>query len=340
MSLHENLPYLECSRLIANISLALAKSGETQFVSFVDLHEILATQFDKEVFLRGMTEFDFILGSPTGRQILSILILNKLYLEVKNIFLLTKQDLQRKLRLLINTVDADPPSSKKLIRLLSLADFDITPANKVLFLGLNQKLKNLEEALQVKEGSSKALFYAPLKYLEENYIRKIMYDLCFNFDSVLLFINQKFFSKEYLHILDELFFLKENIISEKIDLTYDNFLRLIQEVFIFIEKNDQPTSFKLGHNYDYENMIYGRRFVVQLAKLGEDVIEVKKLEEKLKVYCSEYKIRLSEIKNEEFQHLANNISAENIAKARLELRLNDEEYPLSVAYREVVKGML
>ena len=60
-------------------------------------------------------------------------------------------------------------------------------------------------------------------------------------------------------------------------------------------------------------------------------------------FSLEHKIKLSAVLDEEIHGLACTVSAvlkENIVTARLELRMNDDAYPLSVVYREFIKNLL
>ena len=54
----------------------------------------------------------------------------------------------------------------------------------------------------------------------------------------------------------------------------------------------------------------------------------------------ENNICLNELIDEEIHNINNSISKDNITRARLEIRLNDTEYPLSVAFREYIKSAL
>lgn len=340
MSCEKNLPYDECIRMVSNIALMLSKNGLTQFIPFVTLHEHFSSHFDKNALLIAIDDFDFTLGASTGKHVLSVFMLNKIYLELKNAADVVRKEIQRNLKFYINTVDRDPPVTQKLSRKLLMMKTDIDPDCKSLFLSFNLQLKSFHDCLLANTNVSKSLFVAPLKYFEEYSVSKIFLELSYYLESIVLSLHFEERSYDYRNLVSELLLLKEIIIDGNINIIYEKFFSLIEQSYLFIE--ELKNSFRLTqlHSIEIENKIYIKCFLNQLVKLGEQVTEVKNLEPKLHLFSSEHNVRISTILDEEIHKLTNSMSMQNIANARLELRLNDDAYPLSVNYREFIKSLI
>ena len=256
--------------------------------------------------------------------------LNKIYLEVKNLHQLACQEIQRELKLLINTIDADPPRSERLVRKSMLMKVDIDTECKEILLSLNIQLENFNELITKKIEISKVFFNAPLKYFEEYNIIKISLELYSYLESITLSLDKS----------DVIFFLKTDVIENNIDLIYTKFIEVIKNILVVFESAENTFKYKATHSDEQENRIYVRRLQAQLIKLGENVTEVKKLETKLIQFSLENKIKVKELIDDEIHVLVHSILKQNIVVARMELRLNDDAWPLSVPYREFIRNLL
>ena len=74
----------------------------------------------------------------------------------------------------------------------------------------------------------------------------------------------------------------------------------------------------------------------QLFAHGVEPKDCRHLEEKLFEYAGQHKSFVAEILDDEILRLAQNITQEQLAEAKLRVRLEDEEYPLSVSFRAKV----
>lgn len=87
---------------------------------------------------------------------------------------------------------------------------------------------------------------------------------------------------------------------------------------------------------EIENYLYVDRLSVHLRGYGETTEEVNRLSELLFKYSIEKNVSCSEIMDEEILRMNPRINKENICRSRLELRMNDRHFPLSVAHKEWV----
>lgn len=85
---------------------------------------------------------------------------------------------------------------------------------------------------------------------------------------------------------------------------------------------------------EFENYLYIDRLGLQLRALGENADEVAKLAEGLFQYVIQNTVPCSEVLEDEIIPLNPCINRETLVRARLELRLNDRHFPLSVAHKE------
>lgn len=92
-------------------------------------------------------------------------------------------------------------------------------------------------------------------------------------------------------------------------------------------------------NLELTNFAYVDRLGAQLLRFGEPETEVAALRTGLFEYAQKSKVTCAEMIEDEILRLRPKINAENLARARLEVRLSDPEHLLSVARRDWMVGV-
>lgn len=90
----------------------------------------------------------------------------------------------------------------------------------------------------------------------------------------------------------------------------------------------------------YESLVYVEAFANKLKSLGEVSDDVDKLKESLFNYSMRCKVPCGDVLDEEVVKLAPLLRKESITRAKLELRLNDPQYPLSVVSKETIMRLV
>jgi hypothetical protein len=104
--------------------------------------------------------------------------------------------------------------------------------------------------------------------------------------------------------------------------------------------NQEKTKSEINFNDKfYENQLFIERLGFHLSRKNEEIMNIKNLQKRMLEQNSNI-ISFSDLIDEEIHNLNHSINKESITRARLEMRLNDTEYPLSVAYREYIRSAL
>ena len=124
---------------------------------------------------------------------------------------------------------------------------------------------------------------------------------------------------------------------------YPEFCYAMSSIFYGLEKLlasirnlDQsfPLSIRHEHALAIENTFYIEGLKKQLIRTGEVPYEVDKLAEALFRYTTQHLVAGSDVIDDEMLKCNPSINRESITRARLDLRLKDTEYPLSVAHKD------
>ncbi len=329
-------PYQECVLFIVKSSYCLIDGGESQFIDFIHLDTIQQNQQKEIDYRKAVKEFDFTLGIPLARQYLSYLMFryfNNLYTilhkEVKKILILNAKKG-------INTINQIPTSTVKCSRALMLMEQIDKDIN--IELNLDYIFNEINKIIHSKIALRKEDLFAPLTYWQEDSIKIGFYSLLNRLETIA---NAYFY---YLNIKDEKFrfnliLIKENLLELSIDDIYEKSLftaKLLKIIVINQEKIKPELNF---NDKFYENQLFIERLGFHLSRKNEEIINIKNLQKKMLEQNSN-SISFSDLIDEEIHNLNHSINKESITRARLEMRLNDTEYPLSVAYREYIKSAL
>lgn len=84
------------------------------------------------------------------------------------------------------------------------------------------------------------------------------------------------------------------------------------------------------------NKVFAERFAHHLIAFGEHFEDAQKFQKNLLEYAGKHQVLCQDILDNELEKLGINLSQESVLLARQELRLNDLEFPLSIAHREWV----
>ncbi|APJ02824.1 hypothetical protein AXG55_02365 [Silvanigrella aquatica] len=298
----------------------------------MSLNEVL----EEKKALELITQFDFYLGSPTARQLLSYFMLkdfnqNCIYLtqEVKRILILNAKRC-------LNIINEVPSSTTKATRALMLIermekDTDNFKHLDNLFLSLTNKVRH-------KIPLKKEDLSARLSFWEEDSLKNYFYILINKLETIA---NGFFYET---NLKDEK--IKTNILSIKEDFLkchcqeiYNKVIFISKLINLIIKNHEKFPKVTEIHSKKHENTIFIERLACQLSKRYEGIEEIKKMQVKMHELLDK-DIHFSEMMDDEIHNIHNAISKENITHARLEIRLNDTEYPLSVAYREHIRVVL
>lgn len=100
------------------------------------------------------------------------------------------------------------------------------------------------------------------------------------------------------------------------------------------------TQISRADTIELECYVYVERIGVQLLALGEDTDSIVRLKNALYDYALKSRVPCLEMLDEEVQRLSTQIRKESLTRARLEVRLNDFDFPLSVAHKDWVLGLV
>ncbi len=329
-------PYLDCLKFIAQASFCLIESGESRFIDFIHAENITQETFKENRSLEIISWFDFSLGSPIARQLLIYLMLkdfhhfsNHLLKEMKCILILNAKRG-------INTINQIPSSTVKASRSLMLIsrmekEFDNYDHIDSLFEEITKKVL-------IKKPLKKEELYAPLTFWEEDSIKNNFYTLLNSLEGAT---NAYFY---YLSLKDEkiklnILSIKETLLEKPIQEIYNQSIFISKLIHLIIKNQENHKKIIIHESKKFENKIFIERLGFQLSKRNEGIEEIKNLQLKMNNLIDS-DIHFNELIDEEIHTIHNAISKDNITRARLEMRLNDTEYPLSVAYREHITVVL
>ncbi|WP_130606077.1 hypothetical protein [Fluviispira sanaruensis] len=330
------LPYLECIKFIVKASYGLIENGESQFIDFIHANELITNNIQYNQIDNLIEQFDFYQGTPVARQFLAISMLTNLYYEANEIIDKIKKNLIEKTKINLNRISDKPSLPLKISRAFSLLEnkkklqAEILPYEEIM----NQFLNRLEK----QKNSKKEELNAPLNFWEEESIRKSFYQ-------IISFIECSLYSFSYItnmkdnKIISSLISIKEDIFASSIREIYNKTHFILRLIKLILKNNKNIEKSEENLNKEQENSSYTNRLSIQLSKLNENISEIKKLEQKM-IELNTSHIKFREMIDEEIHSLNISISKENIVKARLEMRLNDDEYPLSVAFRTHITKLL
>ncbi|WP_186645421.1 hypothetical protein [Fluviispira vulneris] len=330
------LPYLECIKFIVKASYSLIESGETQFIDFIHAEELIASNTQEYQIDNLIEQFDFYQGTPVARQFLALSMLRNLYYEANEIIDKIKKNLIEKTKLNLNRISDKPSLPLKISRAFSLLDNKKKLQAEIL--PFEEKLIQFLTRLEKQKTCKKEDLHAPLNFWEEEYIRKAFYQ-------IISYIESSLYSFSYISnkkdnkIISSLISLKEDIFTMTIGDVYNKTHFILRLIKLILKNNKNIEKSEEHLNKEQENSSYTNRLSIQLSKLNENISEIKKLEQKMSE-MNTGQIKFREMIDEEIHSLNTSISKENIVKARLEMRLNDNEYPLSVAFRTHITKLL
>ena len=329
-------PYLDCLKFITKASFCLIEGGESQFIDFIHAESIPQESFKENKAIEIISKFDFSVGSPIARQLLTLLMLkdfhsfsNYLLKEMKDILILSaKRGL--------NSINQIPSSTVKASRSLAL----INRMEKELdnYIHIDKLFTVLLNKVSIQRPLKKEEIYAPLTFWEEDSFKNYFYSLLNRLEAST---NAYFY---FLSLKDEkiklnILSIKESILESTTQEVYNSSIFISKLIHLIIknqENHKKPLSIETKK---FENKLFIERLGFQLSKRNEGIEEIKNLQIKMNNLIDS-NIYFNELIDEEIHILHNAISKDNITRARLEMRLNDTEYPLSVAYREYITTVL
>ncbi len=329
-------PYQECVLFIVKSSYCLIDGGESQFIDFIHLDSIQENQQKEIDYRKVVREFDFTLGIPLARQYLSYLMFKYfrdlhfvLQKEIKKILILNAKKG-------INAINQIPTSTVKCSRALMLMEQMEKDIN--IELNLDYIFNEINKIIHSNLALKKEDLFAPLTYWQEDGIKIGFYSLLNRLETIA---NAYFY---YLNIKDEKFrfnliLIKENLLELPIEDIYEKCLftaKLLKIIIINQEKTKSEINF---NDKFYENQLFIERLGFHLSRKNEEIMNIKNLQKRMLEQNSNI-ISFSDLIDEEIHNLNHSINKESITRARLEMRLNDTEYPLSVAYREYIRSAL
>ncbi len=329
-------PYLGCLKFIAQASFCLIEAGESRFIDFIHAEDIIQETFNENKALEIISGFDFSLGSPIARQILIYLMLKDFHYFSNYLLKEMKSILIQNAKKGINTINQIPSSTVKASRSLMLIarmekEFDNYDYIDNLFTEITKKVL-------IKKPLKKEELYAPLTFWEEDSIKNNFYTLLNRLEGAT---NAYFY---FLSLKDEkiklnILSIKEILLEKPVQEIYDQFI-FISKLIHLIIKNQENHKKTIHHeSKKFENKVFIERLGLQLSKRNEGIDEIKNLQLKMNNLI-DGDIYFNELIDEEIHTIHSAISKDNITMARLEMRLNDTEYPLSVAYREHITVVL
>lgn len=329
-------PYQECVQFIVKTSYCLIDGGESQFIDFIHLEQLLQTQKGEINFKDIVKEFDFALGIPLARQYLSFLMFKDFYQLYCSLVKEVKKILIHNAKKGINNINQIPSSTVKCSRALMFIEQIEKDIN--LDFNLDYIFLEINKIIFSKIALRKEDLFAPLTYWQEDTINAGFYLILNKLETVA---NAYFY---FLNLKDEKFrfnliLLKENLMSYTTDETYDKSIFLAKLLKVIIINHEKIKQEIQVNEKFFENQVFIDRLGHQLSRKNEDSLNIKTLQKKMFEQNSN-KVSFNDLIDEEIHNLNQSISKENITRARLEMRLNDTEYPLSVAYREYVKSTL
>lgn len=110
--------------------------------------------------------------------------------------------------------------------------------------------------------------------------------------------------------------------------------KTLQRALIELSEIDAPFAPPKDRSLYLENYVYTERLRAQLVALGEKFEEAQKLTASLFSYATRNQVACTEIIDNEAANFNPSISRDIVVRARMEVRLNDINFPLSVAHRE------
>ncbi|WGL58758.1 hypothetical protein QEJ31_09495 [Pigmentibacter sp. JX0631] len=329
-------PYQECLQFIVKTSYCLIDGGESQFIDFIHLEQTQQKNRGDIAYKEIIKEFDFALGIPLARQYTSFLMFKDFYNQYCALLKEIKKILIHNAKKGINNINEIPSATVKCSRALMFIeqiekeinldfnlDYIFLEINKIIFSNLALRKEDL---------------FAPLTYWQEDTINAGFYLILNKLETIA---NAYFY---FLNLKDEKFrfnliLLKENLMNYSTDETYEKSIFLAKLLKIIVLNHEKAKQEIQVNEKFYENQVFIERLGHQLSRKNEDSLNIKSLQKKMTEQNSN-KISFNDLIDEEIHNLNQAISKENITRARLEMRLNDTEYPLSVAYREYVKSTL
>jgi hypothetical protein len=329
-------PYLDCLKFIAKASFCLIEEGESQFIDFIHAESITQETIKENKALELISQFDFCIGSPVARQLLTYLMLkdfhhfsNYLLKEMKGILILNAKRG-------INSINQIPSSTVKASRSLILIDRmekELDNYNHIdtLFTEISKKVS-------IQKPLKKEDLYAPLKFWEEDSIKNNFYTLLNRLEGAT---NAYFY---FLSLKDEkiklnILSIKETLLESTSQEIYNKSIFISKLIHLIIKNQENHKKVLTSETKMFENKVFIERLGIQLSKRNEGIEEIKNLQLKMNNLINS-DIHFNELIDEEIHTIHSAISKENITRARLEMRLNDTEYPLSVAYREYITIVL
>lgn len=327
------LPQLECYKFITNSATCLVNSGDSLFIDFIPSKEISYHNIHEHDLMTYIQCFDFALGSPTSRQFLAMNYLKSLYYEVKGVIQQIHKKVIQRTKINLNQMAATPTASTKATRtLLMLEQIPKIEAEYYFYENLQTQLI---ETISNSRATSKEELQAPLTLWQEESIRILFFKIINNFESAMLSYSY-FIDINENKIIKAIQSVKEDILEKKLSDIYNkiyNSLKISHLLLINNKKSTYPNS------KETENQYFTERLCFQLSKLNQNPNCIENLRTKL-LENNNPKNNFQEMIDEEIHSLNLAINKDTISKARLEMRLNDSEYPLSVVYRQFVMEML
>lgn len=117
-------------------------------------------------------------------------------------------------------------------------------------------------------------------------------------------------------------------------LSLDTATNHLRSVLTRLESTDMHCSCDTANNIDAENLLYIDALTRALIISGEIPCEAEKLADHLMDDCLRQNIKAIDLIDEEIIKLSPTIKRDSLAKIRLDLRLSETRFPLSVAHRD------
>ncbi|MBX9704217.1 MAG: hypothetical protein K2X39_08700 [Silvanigrellaceae bacterium] len=356
---------------ILSFSTLLCEQGHYEFNELCDpLDKPLPQQTFQEELNRRCQRFDSLLKSETSEQIKKILLANLLEKQIKQLEEELFSFLSQCAKQHMNQVTLIPSvATLATISILKIRPFSLSSGPfKTDFYSLLSHLNAIFDRFIMnaseKTDFSKTKFFEPFSYIETQFIQQIFRYFFVSIEQTTFIFNtfiEKIFSnvdvsktlnpleseeiiqkintcmneiKQHPHFINR---INQYLISEEIENCALGILKMFDNTKLAIENARKILQHSLvsqdRQNTLYENMIFIKRLAFYLEKMNENSNEIQALTDKLFIYVRKNAILCHELLDEEIHGLHPLISRENITKAKLEIRLNDIDYPLSVAHR-------
>jgi hypothetical protein len=330
------LPFEETLAFIGKAAHKFIQCGESQFIDFIHSEELIKEPFNEQKAQELIYQFDFAVGSPVARQLLSYLMLKEFNTYNQYIVNCIKYFLISNAKKGLNIINQLPSSTVKASRSLMLIEKIEKENNHSLFF--EDLFIELVASITKQNHLKKEDLNAPLAFWDEDTIKNIFYSLInileVSTHSFLYFIGTK-----DEKIRTKILAIKENFLEKNVTEIFHECYFILKLLQIMLKNQENFKKTFINESHQFENEIYIERLGIQLSRRNEGILEIQSLQQKMKNLLNT-DIIFKDLFDEEIHSIHSTISKESITRSRLEIRLNDTEYPLSVAYRDYITTAL